>query len=98
MSEPTPTDRFNTPLLTLITQQSLDEDYQHVADRKATSGSADTRSRPLRLGFGVRHVGGTSRRETALVSGLPAVLPVIRGAAQGKRRTRRLAVADDPPT
>ncbi|MGB0098784.1 MAG: DUF881 domain-containing protein [Nocardioides sp.] len=29
-----PDDRVHTPLLTLITQQSLDEDYQHVAERK----------------------------------------------------------------
>ncbi|CUR60126.1 conserved hypothetical protein [metagenome] len=28
-------DRVTMPLLTLITQQSLDEDYQHVADRRA---------------------------------------------------------------
>lgn len=36
MPEPTPQDRVNIPLLTLITQQSLDEDYRHVAERKAT--------------------------------------------------------------
>jgi uncharacterized protein YlxW (UPF0749 family) len=29
------TDRVNTPLLTLITQQSLDEDYRHAAERHA---------------------------------------------------------------
>ena len=34
MSESAPA-RFVTPLLTLITQQSLDEDYQHVADQRA---------------------------------------------------------------
>ncbi len=28
-------DRVTMPLLTLITQQSMDEDYQHVADRRA---------------------------------------------------------------
>jgi uncharacterized protein YlxW (UPF0749 family) len=29
-------DRFGTPLLTMITQQSLDEDYRHVAERRAS--------------------------------------------------------------
>jgi uncharacterized protein YlxW (UPF0749 family) len=53
MSEPMPEptsvqDRVNTPLLTLITQQSLDEDYLHVADRKAASGGEPTRSKPHR--------------------------------------------------
>lgn len=33
-------ERVRTPLLTLITQQSLDEDYQHVAERKAAAGEA----------------------------------------------------------
>jgi uncharacterized protein YlxW (UPF0749 family) len=42
-----PSDRFNTPLLTLITQQSLDEDYLHVAERKASEGSGPRR-RPHR--------------------------------------------------
>ncbi|MCB0894831.1 MAG: DUF881 domain-containing protein [Nocardioidaceae bacterium] len=42
-------ERVNTPLLTLITQQSLDEDYQHVAERRAAEpgGGAD-RPRPHR--------------------------------------------------
>ena len=39
-------DRVNTPLLTLITQQSMDEDYQHVADRR--SADQDGRRRPHR--------------------------------------------------
>lgn len=30
-------ERARTPLLTLITQESMDEDYQHVADRRAAS-------------------------------------------------------------
>jgi uncharacterized protein YlxW (UPF0749 family) len=33
--DPTAGDRASTPLLTLITQQSMDEDYLHVAERKA---------------------------------------------------------------
>jgi len=33
-------DHVTTPLLTLITQQSLDVDYQHVADRKAAMGES----------------------------------------------------------
>jgi len=41
-------DRIRTPLLQLITQQSLDEDYRHVADR-AREQPADTRPRRVRL-------------------------------------------------
>ncbi|WP_028644350.1 DUF881 domain-containing protein [Nocardioides sp. URHA0020] len=45
---PTVPDRARTPLLTLITQESLDEDYQHVAQQRAEArarmaqGEADT--------------------------------------------------------
>ena len=42
-----PNDRVNTPLLTLITQQSLDEDYRHVAERRAAEPG--TRRRPHRF-------------------------------------------------
>jgi uncharacterized protein YlxW (UPF0749 family) len=35
------------PLLTLITQQSLDEDYQHVAERRAAGGEAPPRLRAV---------------------------------------------------
>lgn len=48
MPEPTATERFNTPLLTLITQQSLDEDYRHVAERRAGAGQPSGR-RPHRV-------------------------------------------------
>ena len=34
---PTLPDRTRTPLLTLITQESLDEDYQHVAQQRAAA-------------------------------------------------------------
>jgi uncharacterized protein YlxW (UPF0749 family) len=34
---PTVPDRARTPLLTLITQESLDEDYQHVAEQRAAA-------------------------------------------------------------
>ena len=44
MAEPVATTRAaaraTTPLLTLITQQSLDEDYQHTADRRDRTGTA----------------------------------------------------------
>ena len=41
--------RVTMPLLTLITQQSLDEDYLHVAERKASSADPrPTRGRPRR--------------------------------------------------
>lgn len=39
-------DRVNTPLLTRITQESLDEDYLHVAERRAATGGAGQASRP----------------------------------------------------
>lgn len=53
--------RAATPLLTLITAQSMDEDYAHVARRRATStGGAPPRGRP--------------RRTTALVVGVFGVL------------------------
>jgi uncharacterized protein YlxW (UPF0749 family) len=44
----TVTDRVNTPLLTLITQQSLDEDYRLAAERHA--GDPGRRERPHRYG------------------------------------------------
>ncbi|GAA4365016.1 DUF881 domain-containing protein [Nocardioides caricicola] len=47
---PDPTDRVNTPLLTLITQQSLDEDYQLVAERRAAeNGGTPPHPRPARI-------------------------------------------------
>jgi uncharacterized protein YlxW (UPF0749 family) len=42
-----PADRVNVPLLTLITQQSLDEDYRHVAERRAAQGDEPARGRRL---------------------------------------------------
>lgn len=42
-------DRVTMPLLTLITQQSLDEDYQHAADRRAAGTPAPPRGRPVRV-------------------------------------------------
>jgi len=42
-----PVDRVNVPLLTLITQQSLDEDYRHVAERRAATGAVPPRRRSL---------------------------------------------------
>ncbi|MFB9312192.1 DUF881 domain-containing protein [Nocardioides plantarum] len=54
---PTPTvtaaapvpDRVRMPLLTLITQQSLDEDYQHAADRRTAGAPLPPRGRQLRV-------------------------------------------------
>lgn len=43
----TAAERVNTPLLTLITQQSLDEDYRHVAERRAEQGGTPTHRRRL---------------------------------------------------
>lgn len=47
MPETTPAERVSIPLLTLITQQSLDEDYRHVAERRAIQGGGSTRRRTL---------------------------------------------------
>ncbi len=47
MPETTAAERASIPLLTLITQQSLDEDYRHVAERRATHGGGSTRRRTL---------------------------------------------------
>jgi uncharacterized protein YlxW (UPF0749 family) len=47
MPETDALDRANTPLLTLITQQSLDEDYRVVAERRAANGD-EPRRRPAR--------------------------------------------------
>lgn len=37
------------PLLTLITQQSLDEEYQHVAERRAAGDPTQSRAKPHRV-------------------------------------------------
>ncbi|MDO9455816.1 DUF881 domain-containing protein, partial [Nocardioides sp.] len=42
-------DRVRMPLLTLITQQSLDEDYQHAADLKAAGAPRPPKGRPARV-------------------------------------------------
>lgn len=44
-----PNDRVNTPLLALITQQSLDEDYRHVAERRAAEQPPAGKARPHRM-------------------------------------------------
>ena len=49
MPEPSATDRVNTPLLTLITQQSLDEDSLQVAERRANGDLAQRSRRPHRI-------------------------------------------------
>jgi uncharacterized protein YlxW (UPF0749 family) len=51
---PTVPDRARTPLLTLITQESLDEDYQHVAEQRAAARG--------RQGVGNDRVDGSGRR------------------------------------
>jgi len=45
MPDSTATSRASTPLLTLITQESMDGDYQHVAERRAATTS-DSETRP----------------------------------------------------
>ncbi|GAA4754606.1 hypothetical protein GCM10023350_45050 [Nocardioides endophyticus] len=51
---PTVPDRARTPLLTLITQESLDEDYQHVAEQRAAARA--------RQGVEDHGAGGSGRR------------------------------------
>lgn len=43
-------DRVTMPLLSLVTQQSLEEDYQHVADQRAAAGTTGARGPRPRLG------------------------------------------------
>ena len=64
-------EHVTTPLLTLITQQSLDVDYQHVADRRAANGE------PTRTAV---------RPGTALVVALFGLLLVV-AAIQTSRNT-----------
>jgi uncharacterized protein YlxW (UPF0749 family) len=48
--EPAPVpERVRMPLLTLITQQSLDEDYQHAADRRAAGAPRPPHGRQVRV-------------------------------------------------
>ena len=39
-------DRVSTPLLTLLTEESLDRDYQHVAQNRAAAGEEPTKGQP----------------------------------------------------
>lgn len=41
-------ERVNMPLITLITQQAMDEDYLHVAERRAAGAPRPLRGRPQR--------------------------------------------------
>lgn len=63
-SAPLP-EHVTTPLLTLITQQSLDVDYQHVADRK--------------IGFGPAPGRTTMRPASAIVLGLFGLMVALAG-------------------
>lgn len=47
-SRPAVPERVTLPLLTLITQQSLDEDYRHVAERRGADSRQPPRGRPHR--------------------------------------------------
>lgn len=51
-------ERVRMPLLTLITQQSLDEDYQHAAERKAAGAPRPPAGRPPRVAAAVIAVFG----------------------------------------
>ena len=68
-------DRARTPLLTLITQESLDEDYQHVAEQRARRRS----SRP------------SSRGAAASRTGRPRSVVAVFGTAGHRRRRPDLA-------
>jgi uncharacterized protein YlxW (UPF0749 family) len=109
MSEPMPepmsestqqNDRVNTPLLTLITQQSLDEDYLHVADRKAAEraaagGDGPTRSRPHRTAAVVVAAFGLLVTVAALqTSARAGISNESRATLVGQIDARRDGVAD----
>jgi uncharacterized protein YlxW (UPF0749 family) len=66
MAEPPTTvpDRARTPLLTLITQESLDEDYQHVAEKRA----AERARRGAEQGHADRASGGRHWMAAAVVA------------------------------
>lgn len=49
--QPVP-ERVTMPLLALVTQQSLEEDYRHVADQRAAAGTSGARPPRPRLGRG----------------------------------------------
>lgn len=49
-------ERVTMPLLNLITAQSLDEDYRHVAERKATAGESEQSQRSPRRSVAITAV------------------------------------------
>jgi uncharacterized protein YlxW (UPF0749 family) len=96
MPEPTTVnDRVNTPLLTLITQQSLDEDYLHVAERKAAAGDGPRRTRPHRTAAVVVGVFGLLVTVAALqTSARAGVQDESRATLVGQIEDGRAGVAD----
>lgn len=82
---PDTTDRVNTPLLTLITQQSLDEDYHVVAERRAAeNGGTPPRRRPAR----------TAGIVVAAFGLLVAVAAVQNSANEGVQSASRASLID----
>ncbi|MDF1602548.1 DUF881 domain-containing protein [Nocardioides sp. YIM 152315] len=61
-------DRARTPLLTLITQESLDEDYRHVADQRAAARASGAES---------EESSGTSRRSHWIAAAVVAAFGVL---------------------
>ncbi|HYF74317.1 MAG TPA: DUF881 domain-containing protein [Nocardioides sp.] len=84
MPETTPAERVNIPLLTLITQQSLDEDYRHVAERRAREGGGSTRRRTL----------GTATLVVAAFGLLVTVAAVQNSERAGVETARRESLID----
>ena len=90
-----PQDRATIPLLTLITQQSMDEDYEHVAERRAAETGEPVRRRPHRMAAIVVGVFGLLVTIAAVqTSQRSGVEDASRAALVSQIEDRRESVAD----
>ncbi len=90
------------PLLTLITQQSLDEDYQHAADRKVAGAPRPPPGRPARVAAVVVLVFGilvatafvqTNRNADVASASRATLIDRIEGASDRRARQEERVVA-----
>jgi uncharacterized protein YlxW (UPF0749 family) len=87
--------RVTMPLLTLITQQSLDEDYLHVAERRAAGAPRPPRTRPHRTAAVVIAVFGILVTTAAVqTSRNEGVNDASRASLIGQIDARRDALSD----
>lgn len=88
-------ERVTTPLLTLITQLSLDEDYQHVADRRRAGAQPPAGSARHRLTLAVVVVFGALVAVAGVQTARNAdVTSAGRGVLVDRINTRRDALSD----